>query len=116
VWGDDRAEARFHDTAEPGIYRLNPPSGPILIAATADPRETDPSPLEPAEAVKLADGWPLQITDDANAAIVWGGGTGGARRELWRWLVLAAIAGLCLEVAFTRRLARQRGLVAEGVS
>jgi hypothetical protein len=36
----------------------------------------------------------------------------GGRRELWRGLVLAALAGLCLEVYLTRRLVRSQGLEA----
>ncbi|MFO0959750.1 MAG: hypothetical protein U0800_20320 [Isosphaeraceae bacterium] len=113
--GDGRAEARFADTAEPGIYRFDPPSGAIHVAVTADVREADPSPLEPAEAAKLAEGWPFTIREqaDADPSNFWGGEAGASRRELWRWLVLGALAGLCMEVVLTRRLSRQRGLVAE---
>lgn len=117
VRGDGRAEARFQDAAEPGIYRIEAPSGTIHVAVLADPREDDPSAVEPAETARLADGWPFVIAEESglDPATLWGRGT-GSRREIWRWLVLAALAGLCLEVVLTRRLVRRRGLIAEVVS
>jgi hypothetical protein len=33
----------------------------------------------------------------------------GGRNELWRYLVLAALAGLCMEVWLTRRMVKNSG-------
>jgi hypothetical protein len=111
------AQARVDDTAEPGVYRLtlpDPPGGFAYGIVRGDDREADPSPLEPAEAARLAEGWPLRFETDPSRlteeVLV---DAPGARRELWRGLVLAALAGLCAEIYLTRRLVRGRGL-AEG--
>jgi hypothetical protein len=74
-------------------------------------RESDPAPLEPAEASRLAEGWPLVFeADEARLDKRVFAAERGGRRELWRGLVLAALAGLCLEVYLTRRLVRSQGL------
>jgi hypothetical protein len=74
-------------------------------------RESDPAPLEPADTSRLSEGWPLAFeADEARLdARVFAAERGG-RRELWRGLVLVALAGLCLEVYLTRRLVRSQGL------
>jgi len=105
---------RIDDASEPGLYRveLPGPSGGTAYAEVAgDAREADPEPLAPAESARLADGWPLafakDVTDlDERLA----GATGAGPRPIWRWLVLAALGGLCVEVWMTRSLARGRGL------
>src|SRR5439155_24399464 len=58
------ARARFDDTAEAGVYRLSlpdPPGGYAYATVETDGRESDPSLLAPAEAAKLADGWPFSV-------------------------------------------------------
>ena len=103
------ARVRTTDTAEPGIYRLTlpiPPGGHAYAAVAADGREADPAPLDPAEAEALARDWPL--TFDADPARLLDrllAGDGARRDEVWRPLVLLALAGLCLEVWLTRRMA-----------
>jgi hypothetical protein len=73
-------------------------------------READPAPLEAAEAVRLAEGWPLTFeTDPARLDTRFFAAERGGRREVWRGLVLAALAGLCLEIYLTRRLVRSQG-------
>jgi hypothetical protein len=73
-------------------------------------READPAPLEPAEAVRLAEGWPLTFeTDPARLDARLFAAERGGRREVWRGLVLAALAGLCLEIYLTRRVVRSQG-------
>ncbi len=98
---------------EPGLYRLtlpDPPGGFAYATVLADPREADPTPLDPAEAETLDEGWPLTfLNDPAQLAEVRSTGRAGPR-PLWRWLVLAALTGLCLEVWFTRRLAQERAI------
>jgi hypothetical protein len=110
------ARARYRETVEPGVYRLalpDPPGGFAFAAVAADPREADPTPLSPAEAAALAEGWPLTFErDPARLTARWlATGRGGSdRHELWRGLILAALAALCLELWLTRRLARGQGL------
>jgi hypothetical protein len=71
-------------------------------------RESDPAPLEPADAGKLSEGWPLVFeTDEARLDARIFAAERGGRRELWRGLVLIALAGLCLEIYLTRRLVRE---------
>ncbi|WP_406698615.1 BatA domain-containing protein [Singulisphaera sp. Ch08] len=112
------ARVRFNDTSESGVYRLtlpNPPGGFAFASVLADGREADPALLEPAEAATLAKGWPLvfepspaRLTSRLLEA------ERGGRREAWRGLILAALAGLCLEVYLTRRLVRSQGVGHDG--
>jgi hypothetical protein len=74
-------------------------------------RESDPAPLEPGEAARLSAGWPLTFeTDPARLESHLFAAERGGRQELWRGLVLAALAGLCLEIYLTRRLLRSQQL------
>jgi hypothetical protein len=97
----------------PGIYRLGlpePPGGFAYASVAGDDRESDPAPLEPAEASRLAEGWPLAFeTDPSRLESRLFAAERGGRHEVWRGLVLAALAGLCLEVYLTRRLVRSQG-------
>jgi hypothetical protein len=112
-----RARIKLEDTSEPGIYRfaLPEPSGPRHILITADGRESSAEALAPAEAVRLSEGWPLRFESDPSrlANRLYATGRRGPS-EVWRYLVLAALGGLCLEVWMTRQLVRTRG-VAEAV-
>ena len=108
------SQARIDDTAEPGVYRLSKPeptSGYVYSIVQGDSLGGDPSPLEPAEASKLSEGWPLVFSPGAArlSARLFHSGPGG-RRELWRALVLAALGGLCVEIYLTRKLVRGQGL------
>jgi hypothetical protein len=108
-----RARVRFDDTTTPGLYHVllpDSPGGSIPILALADARETDLTPLEPAEAARLAESWPLSFVSDPETLTGrWLVAGGSGRREYWRSLVLVVLAGLCLEVWMTRQLARGRG-------
>ena len=108
------AQVRYAETSEPGIYRLtlpSPPGGFAYAAVEGDRRESDPAPLDPAEAEVLARGWPLAFDADparlADRLLV----VDRARRsEVWHGLILAALAGLCLEVWLTRRMTRGQAM------
>jgi Aerotolerance regulator N-terminal/von Willebrand factor type A domain len=110
----ESTRVRYAETAEPGVYRLtkpNPPGGHAYAMVASDPREADPARLDPAEAVKLSEGWPLAFEPDPSALpnrIA--SGDASPRREVWRWLIFAALGGLCVEVWMTRRMAKARGL------
>jgi hypothetical protein len=110
----ESTRVRYNDTSEPGIYRLarpNPPGGFAYALVASDPREADPAVLDPVEAARLSEGWPLAFEPDPTrlpGRI--SSGDASPRREVWRILVLAALGGLCLEVWMTRRMARSRGL------
>jgi hypothetical protein len=80
------------------------------VEVASDPDEDDPAVLSDADIARLSDAWPLVIERDPDAL--------GMRllaseppgpRSLWRGLLLAALAGLCLELLATRRLVRRRG-------
>ncbi|SIO32286.1 N-terminal double-transmembrane domain-containing protein [Singulisphaera sp. GP187] len=110
----DSVRVRFDDTNEAGVYRLtlpDPPGGFAYASVLADGRESDSTPLEPAEAATLAQGWPLVFeADPARLASRLLAAERGGRHEAWRGLILAALAGLCLEVYLTRRLVRSQGV------
>ena len=114
VRADGAVKARFEDTSEPGLYRVrlpDPPGGSTYVAVAADGREADPRPLDPAEAETLSKGWPLAFESESArlAGRLFAEGAGG-RREIWRYLVLAALGGLCVEVWLTRQLVKARGM------
>lgn len=109
--GQPAPRAVLEATDEPGLYRFTLPSGePRYAAVTPDPREADPSRLSPADRARLADGWPLAFERDPARLAARLSAPRTGPRPLWRGLVLAALAGLCLEVLLTRRMARTRGL------
>jgi hypothetical protein len=106
--------ARIDDTSESGVYRLTLPEAPggsLYGLVESDGRESDPAPLEAAEALKLAEGWSLVFETDTNRLSTRLAETErGGRHEVWRYLVLAALGGLCAEIWLTRRLVRGHGL------
>lgn len=110
------ARARIDDTSESGVYRIalaEAPGGFVYGLVEGDGRESDPAPLEPAEASKLAEGWPLAFETDVDRLSSRLAETHrGGRREIWRVLILAALGGLCVEIWLTRRLVRGHGLAA----
>jgi hypothetical protein len=109
------AFALLDDAPEPGLYRLSLPSptgGSAFAVVLADPIESSPSLLTPPEAESLSSGWPLVFDSGPSPADSLAdrllSTTSPARspRPLWRGLIAFALAGLCAEVWFTRRLAR----------
>ncbi len=106
--------ARIDDTSESGIYRLalpDPPGGFVYGLVESDGRESDPSALETAETAKLAEGWPFVFeTDPDRLSSRLAQNERGGRHEVWRFLILAALVGLCTEIWLTRRLVRGQGL------
>lgn len=111
-----RVQVRHDDTSEPGVYRIDRPGPdesiePAYVLVEGDAREGTPDRLGPSDIEKLAQGWPLEFLSDASSLTErLLAANGGGSRPIWRWVVLAALLGLCLEVAATRRLARSRGL------
>lgn len=108
------ARARFEETTQSGVYRLtlpDPPGGQAYATVNGDDRESEPDPLDPAEAARLSADWPLTFESDVTRlnTDLFANGTGG-RRELWRGLILVALGGLCVEIYLTRRLVRGQGL------
>jgi hypothetical protein len=98
----------FHLAAAP-VTAADADDGPER--ARERQRESDPAPLEPAEAARLSEGWLMAFeADEARLDARIFAAERGGRRELWRGLVLVALAGLCLEVYLTRRLVRSQGL------
>ncbi len=108
------AVARLDSANESGVYRLtlaDPPGGFAYATVEGDDRESDLSPLEPAEAAKLAERWPFTFeSNPAKPTAQLLASDQGGRHEIWRGLILAALAALCLEVFLTRRLVQNHGL------
>jgi hypothetical protein len=112
--GQIMSQVRFEDTSESGIYRLvlpEPPGGFLYAAVMRDGRESDLAQLDAAEARQLSEGWPLTFEQDPDRLIasLFASGPDG-KHEIWRFLIIAALAGLCLEIYLTRRLVRGQGL------
>lgn len=111
-----KSRIKLDDTTDPGVYRINlpGPSGGIAFASVAaDPKESEPDLLAKAEADKLAEGWPMAIEttpEGLNGRLL--ASTGQGPKSIWRWLVLAALGGLCIEVWMTRSLVKSRGITA----
>jgi hypothetical protein len=109
---DDGAMAVLPIAEESGIYRATLPDGNFrYLLVAGDPRESDPTTLASADTKTLSSGWPLAFETDPSRlpGLLLTSGRGG-RHSIWRWLVLAALAGLCTEVWLTRRLVQQRGI------
>ncbi len=109
-----KAQARVDDTAEPGIYQIHQPDptgGSAFATVAADPRESDLRPLEPDLAAALARELPLTFESDPDRLTgrLFAGGP-QSRHEIWRYLILATLAGLCMEIWLTRRMAKSSGI------
>jgi hypothetical protein len=110
-----RVRAVLDPADEPGLYRFAlpaPASGYAYAAVAADPREADPTPLSANDAARLAEGWSLAFDPDVERRPdrIFSSARSGPN-PIWRVLVLAALAGLCLEVVLTRRMAHARGIL-----
>jgi hypothetical protein len=106
-----RVRLRLEAADDPGVYRFDLPDGPAYAVVGADEREDDLTTLTDADRQALASGWDFVFASTPEA--LQGAGVAGpvrGPRPLWRWLVLAALGGLALEVALTRRIVRSRGL------
>ena len=77
----------------------------------ADPRESDLRPVEAELAAAMARELPLRFENDPERLIgrIFAGGP-ERRHEIWRWLVVATLAGLCMEIWMTRRMVKNSGI------
>ncbi|MBM4018096.1 MAG: VWA domain-containing protein [Planctomycetes bacterium] len=105
---DGRRVAAYEHTDQPGFYEMAQPGGPPAAAAVnVDARESDVRTLVGESLAAALSGLPVQILgpDVLNKA----GAIRETRvgRELWRILMLAAIAVLALEGFLAWRFARQ---------
>ena len=95
--GGGLVRARIDNTTESGVYRLIlpvPPGGVMYGGVARDARESDMTPLDAAEAAKLAEGWPLQyVTEAKEGELGLFAAEAGTRHEVWRYLVLAVLGG-----------------------
>jgi hypothetical protein len=111
--GGGRIRLRYDATDRPGVYQVSVAGRPRFgVTAQTDPLEAAPAPLARSDRDRLSADWPLRFLDsptELGPALLRNGSAAGPR-PLWRWLVLAALAGLCFEVYVTRRLASRRGV------
>ncbi len=116
VRSEGKTQVRIDDTAESGIYRVElpkPPGGQAFATVAADNGESDPRRLEPAAAQAIAEVLPIRF--EAAPAFSLSrifATTARQRHEIWRYLILATLAGLCLEVWMTRRIVKNSGITA----
>lgn len=107
-----KPRARLDDASAVGLYRLvlpDPAGGSVYAALAGDSRESDLTPMDPAEAAQLAARWPLTFSDSpGRLESALAAPAAGGRQEIWRALVLAALSVLCVEVFLTRRIVRSR--------
>ncbi|ODU00569.1 MAG: hypothetical protein ABS79_03110 [Planctomycetes bacterium SCN 63-9] len=107
----NQEELRIDDIDAPGVYRLGL-ERPAYAIVEPDARESDRTPLSREDLAELSRGWPLSFeTGDRGlieriqtAESQTEEGSASPRFEFWRFLVLAALVGLCLESWLTRRL------------
>ncbi|WP_435015837.1 VWA domain-containing protein [Tundrisphaera sp. TA3] len=101
------------DTDEPGIYRLAVGGRSWFAIVGQDAGPADASPLADADRATLAAGWPLAFLEGRDGELpdrLTGGSAAPARREAAPALILAVLAGLCLEIALTRRMSARGGV------
>jgi hypothetical protein len=93
----------YHDTREPGVYRLTLPSGRLVyFVVEPDPGESELAPSKEEERRRVAAIIPVQYQERAEE-ILFGS---GKEVELWWWFLVGVIALLCTEVWMTRRRAK----------
>lgn len=108
-----RAFARLAAADEPGTYRFAIPGGPASYATVrTDEREWDSETLSASDRQRLEEGWELSFVENGQELerAMSAAGSAGRSRPLWRWLVLAGLGGLCLEIFLTRRIVLSRGV------
>jgi hypothetical protein len=114
IRSEGKVQARYDDTMESGIYQFHlpgPPKASTFATVAADPRESDLRPLEPELAAALERELPLTFQSDPDRLIgrLFTGGP-ESRHEIWRLLVLATLAGLCMEIWLTRSMVKNSGI------
>ena len=105
------AEVRIDNTDAPGVYRLGIDQARFALV-DRDARESDPATLSDADRTHLSAGWPLVFSsadpglmEQIRAAKSDAETSSSSYVEFWRYLILAALVGLCLESWLARRLA-----------
>ncbi len=103
-------KAFFTDADEPGVYRVDMPSGPRTFAVNLDPTESKTAPL----GVETLEQFGCRIANEArksadrdsqrqlhNAELE-------GRQKLWRWIILSALGVLIVETWLAGRSSRSR--------
>ncbi|MDX2035215.1 MAG: BatA domain-containing protein [Isosphaeraceae bacterium] len=96
------------DASDPGVYRLDgqgAESGGVRYATVeADPRESNLERLSAADRIEMCKDWPFVILDSGENAVDRILRSATVRKhELWRPMILSALALLCVEIWMTRR-------------
>ena len=107
-------QASFRGANQPGLYTImlppaadKAPLGKLPLVVMGQPQESRLASLSEADFARVGKSIPTlhaQTADELLSAV--SGAVPG--REIWRTLALAALAGLILEVALSRWIARQR--------
>ena len=103
-------------TAEPGLYRVVQGERTLRrVAINGDARESDPTPLSPAEAAEVleeATGRPVRVLPPASDLAALAAGKTGGGIPLWTWFLAGALVCLLAETLVANRRAKERQPVA----
>jgi hypothetical protein len=108
----DLPSLRFDETFESGLYRFVRKGTDQVVAnvvVTSDPLERDTHQLDTDDQRALSSDWPFAFAStphEANNLAF--REQSSASQPVWRWLIIAALLGLCCEVAATRQIAQRR--------
>jgi len=105
---DGRRVAEYDEATEPGFYEMSAGKDvpPVIVAVNVDARESDVRVLSADQLAKVLAGLPVRVLppgDDAVSAIR----ESRVGRELWRILMILALATLAIEGYLALRFTRQ---------
>ena len=112
-------ETRFAQTDQPGIYEVQAAPTPVKFAVNLDAAESKTAPMPVDELERL--GLPMK-TVEATPALVAAKQEAlhnaelEARQKLWRWLIVAALAGLLVETWLAGWITRQTAAPVEATA
>jgi hypothetical protein len=96
--------------AQPGVYRVMQGDRVLrTVAVNEDARESDPTPLDPAEAARRLEemtGRPVRLLDARDGAGVAAAEGRTVGIPVWTWLLALALAALVAETAVATRWRR----------
>jgi hypothetical protein len=102
-----RRVAQFDQAEQPGFYEMRMADAPpVVVAVNVDPRESDVRVLPAERLANALAGLPLRVLPEGENLVTAVRET-RVGRELWRMLMLAALAVLALEGYLAYRFSRQ---------
>lgn len=112
-------EPRFEGTATPGIYRIGTGTEMREVAVNLDPAESRTAPLGTDELERLGVHVGRAGTNPVAGTVppvVAQAAEAENRQKLWRWLIVATLAILCIETVIAGRAAARSTIPREATS